>query len=320
VPFYATKLCDDYGLDTWSLELILFWLTSCYEAGVLTEESIGLPLSKMGSWEFIETLVKMISFRQGFGEVLSRGLVRAGKEVGGDAGRLVKYLDNYEPRLYITTALLFATEPRVPIQALHEVGHVMAKWVSWAKGCEGTYVTSDVIRGIAKRFWGSEAAADFTTTEGKALAARMIQDRQYAKECLVVCDVMYPITEIKYSEDHSGDPNFESRVLSAVVGIDTDEQGLYRFGERVFNLQRAIIAREGHRGRQDDALPDEWHTVPLEAGVVDPDCLVPGKNGEKASRVGAVVDKHEFERMKDEYYRIRGWDVAVYRLMPSSRN
>jgi aldehyde:ferredoxin oxidoreductase len=27
------------------------------------------------------------------------------------------------------------------------------------------------------------------------------------------------------------------------------------------------------------------------------------------SRRGAVVDRDEFERMKDEYYELRGWDV-----------
>ena len=30
--------------------------------------------------------------------------------------------------------------------------------------------------------------------------------------------------------------------------------------------------------------------------------------GEPVSRKGAVVDRQEFERMKDEYYAIRGWD------------
>ena len=44
---------------------------------------------------------------------------------------------------------------------------------------------------------------------------------------------------------------------------------------------------------------------------MDPDCLVPGKNGEPVSRVGSVVDRQEFERMKDQYYRIRRWNIAT---------
>jgi aldehyde:ferredoxin oxidoreductase len=38
--------------------------------------------------------------------------------------------------------------------------------------------------------------------------------------------------------------------------------------------------------------------------------LVPGKEGEIISRKGAVVDRDEFEKMKGEYYQLRGWDVA----------
>jgi aldehyde:ferredoxin oxidoreductase len=40
------------------------------------------------------------------------------------------------------------------------------------------------------------------------------------------------------------------------------------------------------------------------------DGLMPGKNGEVISRLGAVVDRSEFEKMKTEYYQHRGWDAA----------
>jgi aldehyde:ferredoxin oxidoreductase len=39
--------------------------------------------------------------------------------------------------------------------------------------------------------------------------------------------------------------------------------------------------------------------------------VVPGSEGEPISRKGAVVDREEFERMKDEYYQLRQWDVAT---------
>jgi aldehyde:ferredoxin oxidoreductase len=202
-------------------------------------------------------------------------------------------------------------EPREPIQALHEVGYPLAKWTTGVKGTDKTHVDSEAVRAIAKRFWGSEAAADFTTTDGKAMAAKMIQDRQYAKESLIVCDWIYPISDSELSPDHVGDPTLESRLFSAVTGIETDEAGLYRMGETVFNQQRAAIIRDGRHGREGDKLPEDWHNEPLKRGVMDPDCLVPDKNGEPVSRRGAVVDRQEFERMKDEYYAIRGWNAAT---------
>ena len=39
------------------------------------------------------------------------------------------------------------------------------------------------------------------------------------------------------------------------------------------------------------------------------DCLMPGQNGETVSRKGKVLERSEFETMKDEYYLFRGWDV-----------
>jgi len=309
--FQANRICDDYGLDTWSLEQMLAWLYRCHRAGIAIDERLGLPMSKLGSVEFIESLVKMISLRQGFGDVLARGLAQAAGALGGQAPSLIKHPDPYEPRLYLTTALLWATEPREPIQALHEIGYPLAQWTTGVKETGKTHVTSEVVRAIAKRFWGSEAAADFTTAEGKPLAARMIQDRQYAKESLILCDWIYPISDNKHSQDHVGDPTLESRLFSAVTGIEIDEASLYRMGERIFNLQRAALIRDGRQGRGDDRLPEDWHTEPLKRGVMDPDCLVPGKNGQPVSRVGEVVDRQEFERMKDDYYRIRGWDIAT---------
>ena len=37
---------------------------------------------------------------------------------------------------------------------------------------------------------------------------------------------------------------------------------------------------------------------------------MPGKDGRVVSRLGAVVDRGEFEQVKSEYYNLRGWDTA----------
>lgn len=310
VPFYANKFCDDYGLDTWAVADLIGWLNRCLRAGIFTDDNTGLPLSRIGSLEFIESLVRMISLRQGFVGVLAQGRDRAARSLGSAAESQMRHADPYDPRLYLATALLWATEPREPIQQLHQVGLPLAQWVSRVKGVPGAYVSTEVLRNIASRFWGDEAAADFTTWRGKALAAARIQDREYAKECLILCDWLWPVITIGNSPDHVGDPSLESQVLSAVTGNEVDEAGLYRIGERVINLQRAILIREGHRGREDDRLPDEWHLRPLKTNTTNVECLVPGRAGQVTSRKGAVVDRAGFERTKADYYRMRGWDAA----------
>ncbi|MCX5998549.1 MAG: hypothetical protein NTU41_02875, partial [Chloroflexi bacterium] len=232
VPFHATRLLNDYGFDSKAIDRMLSWLHACWKAGILTDEGTGIPISRMGSAEFIETLVRRIAFREGFGDVLARGMSAAAESIGPEAVEqtrkigyisLPQYEDIYGPRLMITNAMFYAMEPRIPIHQLHEIGYLMPKFASWAKGTPGATASSEVLRAIGKRFWGSELAADFSTYEGKALAARMIQDREYAKECLVVCDYLWPITDLASSPDHVGDPTLESKILSAVTGRDVDE-------------------------------------------------------------------------------------------------
>jgi aldehyde:ferredoxin oxidoreductase len=315
--FDANRLCDDYGLDTNALEVMINWLTRCHQEGIISEEETGIPLSKVGSQEFIETLVKKIAAREGFGDILARGSLKAAGEMGKTAREILdEYTIRagqdtaYDPRLYITTGLLYATEARQPIACLHEIFNPALNWLLSSYNLPGSYTSGEVIRNMARRFWGSEEAADFSTYQGKAQAARRIQDRQYSNECLILCNFAWPLMLVEDSEDHIGDPGVESQVLSAVTGIDIDEDGLYSVGERVFNLQRAIHAREGRAGREGDELPEAFHSRPIQAAYFNPGCLVPGKDGEQLSRMGQVVDREEFEKMKDEYYELRGWDVA----------
>jgi len=319
VPFLANRFCDEYGVDAHAMLLITYWLQRCRRAGLIDDEKSGIPLSKLGSLEFIEALIRNISLRYGFGDVLAQGVLRAADWVGPEAREILdSYLfwngydeEVYGPRLYTTMGLLYAMEPRRTIYQLHEVTFPVAKWLNWVKGIEGEYVSTSVLRGIAKRFWGSEQAADFSTYEGKALAVKCIQDREYAKECLILCDFLWPITEVRHTEDHVGDPSLESKVLSTVISKQVTEDDLYRIGERVLNLQRAILVREGHKGREFDMLPDTWYSRPLQHDYMNPELLVPGKGGEVISRKGAVVDRDEFERMKDEYYALRQWEIAT---------
>jgi aldehyde:ferredoxin oxidoreductase len=103
----------------------------------------------------------------------------------------------------------------------------------------------------------------------------------------------------------------ESQIVSAITGRNLDEKGLLKIGERIFNLQRMLLLRDGWQGRQSDTLMDYHHDEPLQGVLWSPDCLAPGKNGEVISRKGAVLERKDFEKMKDEFYALRGWDVAT---------
>jgi aldehyde:ferredoxin oxidoreductase len=323
--FLATSLCDRFGLDTGEMANIINWLYKCHKKGILTEGETGLPLSKIGSLEFIETLAKMSTQKRGFCELLSQGTRRASIEKGKaaeEAGleRVTPsgYVnDSYGARVFLITALFYATEPRNPIIQLHEVNFLLLKWALWyTTGGSMSPVTTEDLRRIAKRVWGSEKAVDFSTYDGKALAAFLIQNRQHAKETLVACDRFYPLMDTDQREDKMGDPTFEAQLFHAVTGKAMSEEEYLRLGERSFNLQRAILGREGRAGRKDDTLNEFNFTEPVETsdgvfGMFNPDLELPGPGDQMVVRKGKTVDRAEFERMKDEYYALRGWDVPT---------
>lgn len=324
-PFLATSLCDRFGLCTGEMSNIIHWLYDCFKKGILSEEETNLPLSKIGSLEFIESLVDQIIKKKGFGELLAQGTRRASIENGKAAEEVALahitpsgYVnDSYGARVFLITSLFYATEPRNPIIQLHEANFLLLKWVLWhtTSGAMSP-ITTDDLRRIAKRAWGSEKAVDFSTYQGKAKAAFIIQNRQHAKESMVACDRYYPILDTDQQEDHMGDPTLVPQLFHAVTGRDMSEDDYYRLGERSVNLQRAIMGREGRVGRKEDILGEFNFTEPVETsegvfGMFNPDLELPGAGDEIIIRKGKTLDRAEFEKMKDEYYLLRGWDVET---------
>ncbi|MFB6219824.1 MAG: aldehyde ferredoxin oxidoreductase family protein [Halolamina sp.] len=74
------------------------------------------------------------------------------------------------------------------------------------------------------------------------------------------------------------------------LGYDVDEAELETVGERAWNMTRLFNAREGF-ARAEDSLPERF-TTPLEDG---------------GPADGNAISEDGFDRMLDEYYRLRGW-------------
>jgi aldehyde:ferredoxin oxidoreductase len=313
--FDATRLCNDLSICTMEMYNIIAWLDACFASGYLTPEETGLHIEEIGKLSFFEKLAGMIAYRKGFGDILAEGLLRAGEKLGekarahfSDEVSDVGEAAEYSGRAYLTNALLYAFEPRQPISMLHEVSLLLGKWVDYLNDPKSSPVTADVFRAVALKFWGHEKAWDMMTHEGKAYAAAKIIDRTIVKDSLGLCDAIWPIMSSWNTPDHVGDPTMESRIFHAATGIEIDEAGLNKYGERIFNLQRAILLREGLQPEKDD-FPAEFNfTNPVKEIYLNPDVIVPGRGEEVISRKGQTLDRKTYDRMLKEFYKIRGWD------------
>jgi aldehyde:ferredoxin oxidoreductase len=323
--FQAMELANEYSLCIHELLFLLLWVERAAEQGILNNENTGLALSEMGSLEFIETFMQIISKREGFGKILAEGALRAAETFGEESKNIVlgfltrtgRPSRTYGPKSFILSAPIHAVEQRPAITSLHEICHPLTKWAMWymSKG-EKSYVSTEVLRNIAEKFWGGKEAVDFSTYEGKAKAAVIIQNREYAKECLVLCDLVWPVHDDASADGHVGDPSLESKLLSAVTGREISEEDLCFIGARVFELNRAIMIRDGRKGREEDVLSDSCFISMEEppADIFDmynPERFLPGKDDELISHKAAAVDREKFEKLMDEYYELRGWDIET---------
>ena len=313
--FDATGLCNDLSICTMEMSNVLEWLETAHKSGYITEKESGIDISKMGSSDFFKDLTYMIAHREGFGDILAEGLLRAGEKLGPEARDLfstnvtgVGSGSAYSGREYIMNGLLYAFSPRQPIGALHEVCKLVQLWLMNQSNPDSSQVSSDVFRSVADRFWGSEEAGDLTSYKGKALAASRIIDRTLVKDSLMLCDSNWPIMTSMNTLDNVGDPDLESKIFNAVTGIETDETGLRQYGEQIFNQERAILLREGWRPKEDD-YPNEFNfTEPIETALFNPDVLVPGPGGTVASRKGKTLNREKYEEMRKEFYALRNWN------------
>ncbi len=314
--FIATTMANDYSLCILEIVFLLLWLEKCHQAGIISEKDAELPLSAMGSLEFLERMFDKISRREGFGKVLAEGVARAAPLMGS-ASEKIASADRpfpYGPKVFMQSALLYAIEPRPMITELHHVCEPLTKWALWhTSGGEKSYVSTAVLRQIAKQFWGSEKAVDFSTTEGKALSAIKIQHREHMKESLILCDFVWPLFDDASTPQHVGDPDLERQLFCAVTGKKVSEADWERTAERIFNLNRAILLKSGKTGRPDDCLPDSQFIERVEPiadvfGMHNPELLLPGAGDTVISRKGKALERGQFEKMLDEYYELRGWE------------
>lgn len=311
--FDASTLANEYGIDTFELQSMIGWLYACYQSGALTEEETGLPLSRIGTHEFLEKLLHAIAYREGFGDLLAEGMMRVRDKVSEKAGGNFPYNvapigshDGVPPRAFIAHALLYPFETRMHPITVHEMGYLRLPWNLYQEDPKSSPFTPESLLKIARLFWGSEAAADQTTYEGKAVAARNVQNRTYLRDSLGLCDFVWPITYSFSTPDGVGDPDLEGKIFTAVTGIQASE--LQPYAERIFNMQRLIRVREGHRVPEDDYPPEYNFTEPLKIGIHGGKMIMPGPKAQPVDMTGNKLDRDKFKAMLQEYYELRGWD------------
>ena len=113
----ASTLCDELGIDTISAGATIAWAMECFESGILAIEDTGGIDLRFGSGDELLECIRLISEREGIGDLLADGSLHASRYVGQGSeawAMQVKGLEmpGYEPRSLKTMALGLAVSTR----------------------------------------------------------------------------------------------------------------------------------------------------------------------------------------------------------------
>ncbi|MEJ2739005.1 MAG: aldehyde ferredoxin oxidoreductase C-terminal domain-containing protein, partial [Dehalococcoidia bacterium] len=140
-----------------------------------------------------------------------------------------------------------------------------------------------------------------TVYEGVELVTIWVQENQCLKNSLTVCEYWSHIKSF-YDPPEYDLRIMESKLFSAVTGVDIDVEKLAKAGERIWNLRRAIMVKRENRTREDDTINSPYFNKEIT-------CY----GGSMLGKKNMPIDMTKFEMLKDRYYRLRGWDVGTGR-------
>jgi len=237
----ADRLSDELGLDTISAGVTIGFAMELFEKGILdTADTNGLDLN-FGNHEAMVTLLRLMAFREGIGDILSDGVKIAAEKIGkGSAG-----------------------------YALHVKGLELPGYdVRGAKGHGLNYATAytgaDHNRGYAfQEIFGIPIpnAVDRFAVEGKGELTKWNQDvRTATADCPTMCAFLLDMALPSIAAQNT------AALMEAVTDLPYTPEEILKVGERINNLARAFNVREGFT-RADDTLPERLMTEHLQRGA-----------------------------------------------------
>ena len=254
----ANEMCDNLGMDTITAGNLVAMVMELFERGLVSaKDNQGVEV-RFGDAKALLEMLKLISERRGLGAIVADGALG-----------IIKARPEWEPFVLHSKGLTFAAyDPR----GFHGMGLAYATSARGACHNVGGYTVGDEL--TAPKY-------DRYAVEGKGKLVKTLQDNRAYIDSLGLCTV------VRGAYKFSTSPTPET--LLAITGYDFAPH-LMKIGERISNVERMILVREGI-DRNDDALPPRMREA------------VP--NGPAA---GHLISDQMLNTMLDEYYSMRGWD------------
>jgi aldehyde:ferredoxin oxidoreductase len=276
------NLCNEYGMNTISVGAAISLAIELYQAGIVTKKETKGTELEWGDYGTIIELIHKIAHREDFGNMLAEGHYNMARILGKEAERLC-----------------------VHVKGLHRSSFWFMNY-AWGLSLATSTRGADHLRGsmdtlmrpdICQKKWRSTDIADPFRTIGKGFMVPWGQQEFTLADCLGRCKCGVNMWEIACpmagdAEDVVGEGR--AATVSAATGLVMTPRDLEMVAERVYNLERAFIVREGIT-RKHDMPPWKTFNVPIPRGQLK----------------GTIATEDAYDEMLDEYYKHMSWDLKT---------
>jgi aldehyde:ferredoxin oxidoreductase len=270
----GNELCNAYSLDTLSTGNCIAFAMECYERGFLTiEQTQGVRL-EFGNAEAMLKMIRLISRREGIGDLLAEGTATVAKQIGHESegfAMQVKGLEvgMHEPRLNKSLGLGNMVNP----QGADHCNGMLDMFFS-------AFGEQPIVKIPEFSPLGLETASFRDMDPQKVAVFKAYQSKRFICDSLLLC-ILLPYSFTQMAE-----------LTSAVTGHEISVEELVKVAERILTMFRIFNIREGFTAA-DDKLPARFFEPTIGGPLSDKPLVI-----------------EEMERAKRHYYHQMGWDES----------
>jgi len=262
-------LTNRLGLDGDYVAAGLSWVFELYEKGIITKKDTdGLELD-WGNSEALIKMIKKLAYREGIGNLLADGMVKAAQKIGHNSEYYliqVKGQPSIEPfRIPKGWALAVSTSP---VAGRHLRGATMGSNRYGPKPRPGNFGVTNY-----------QNQANGVVWQGKT---KELEDN------LGICNYVGTWTGANFLTI----TDF-TELINAGMGLNLNEEELMEhFAAIGRNLEKAFTTLHTNMSREDDFPPKRFREEEVKSG--------PYK--------GFKIEENKYNKMLDEFYELWGWD------------
>jgi len=288
---HMTHLVNDLGMDSISTGVAMATAMHWWQDGLLKEEHTGGLKLEWGDVEVEEELIRQMAYREGFGARLSDGIYHAAEQVARwnklPVDKMADYINANKKKREIGAdfrplkGLAFSRAIDIrECDILNIADTLMAEGAVDQARFEHLGVPEKFAKEFGFSYVGNPAVFD-----DKAKVKVYSDNHCSVCNSLGVCQRYTTWAQLRMGLEDMAD------CFACTTGVNMSWEELYKAGERIRQLEKAMQLRYGFR-REHDALPDRYYDTPVDEGQFE----------------GAVLDREAFDEELENYYRLRGWD------------